>query len=294
MRKSTALQWWSWMARTDWNRPALVPLDPSMKRIKMTVAYDGSAYNGWQCQSNGTGVQDVLNERLSGLYGCEVSVQGSGRTDSGVHALGQVCHYDVPADASSLPDDRVWLALNAVLPYTIRVLSSERTDGNFHARFTTMAREYKYFAAGRNESLPFDWKYTGLYSRLPDLGLLNSYAAALCGTHDFTTFASAKDRSQSHFRDIYESYWTDSRDRFSRPVYCYTVTGNAFMYHQVRSMVGTMMMMAINERPAQDFVSLLEARDRSLALTSAPAGGLYLSRISYDSNEYLWFEKEGS
>ena len=80
------------MARTDWNRPALVPLDPSMKRIKMTVAYDGSAYNGWQCQSNGTGVQDVLNERLSGLYGCEVSVQGSGRTDSGVHALGQVCH----------------------------------------------------------------------------------------------------------------------------------------------------------------------------------------------------------
>ena len=280
------------MARSDWKRPALTPLADGMKRIRLTIAYDGSLFNGWQCQTNGVGVQDVLNRHLGRIYGVEVSVQGSGRTDSGVHALGQVCHYDVPVDASSIGDDRVAKALNASLPNSIRVLASEGVDGSFHARFTTMAREYWYFVKDRDGALPFDFSHVGLYDRLPSLDLLQSYAGLLQGTHDFTTFACARDASGSMVRDIYESYWSLQNDMFMRPVYRYTVVGNAFLYHQVRSMVGTMMCYALRGRSVEEFARILEAKDRSLAMTTAPAAGLYLSRVSYDSGEYMWFEED--
>ncbi len=279
------------MARSDWKRPPLVPLADGLKRISLTIAYDGSRFNGWQCQTNGVGVQDVLNEALGGIYGVKVSVQGSGRTDSGVHALGQVCHYDVPLDASSIGDDRVAMALNARLPDSIRVLSSRRVDGSFHARFTTMAREYWYFVKAREDALPFDFDHVGLYRSLPPIRLLDGYARVLEGTHDFTTFACARDASGSMTRDIYESRWCVTQDMFSRPMYRYTVVGNAFLYHQVRSMVGTMMCFALKGRGVDEFRHILEARDRSLAMTTAPSAGLYLSRISYDSDEYSWFEE---
>ncbi len=280
------------MARSDWKRPAIVKVEEGWKRIKLTLSYDGSAYNGWQCQKNGVGVQDVLNEKLSEIYHSTVSVQGSGRTDSGVHALAQVCHYDVPINASKLLDERVSLALNAVLPPTIRILESERAPDDFHARFSTMAREYRYYVRKRNDALPFDEGHVGFYNSLPDINLLNEYARLIQGTHDFTTFASARDASEGKVRDIYVSRWDEIVDQFSRPLFCYTVVGNAFLYHQVRSMVGTMMCMALKERSCEDFKDILEAKDRKLALTTASASGLYLYRISYDEDEYLWFEEE--
>lgn len=280
------------MARTDWKRPPLTPLAEGMKRVKLTLAYDGSLFNGWQCQNNGLGVQDVLGEKLSQIYGCTVSVQGSGRTDAGVHALGQVAHYDVPLGQSSIADERVALALNALLPPSIRILRSESADGSFHARFTTMAREYRYYAVSIDRSLPFDTGHVGLFRRLPDIALLDSFASVLQGTHDFTTFASARDQSQSMMRDIYESGWKTVTDQFGREIYCYSVTGNAFLYHQVRSMVGTMIEYGNRGGTKEGFAELLEARDRSKALTTAPSSGLYLYRISYDSGEYLWFEED--
>ena len=291
MRRTILSQWWCLMARSDWRRPELTPLEDGYKRVKLTVSYDGSAFNGWQCQSNGVGVQDVINDMLSRIYGCRIMVQGSGRTDSGVHALCQVCHYDVRIEASSIKDEKVAPALNALLPLSIRVIRSESADGSFHARFTTMAREYRYFVKARNEALPFDHNYVALYNRLPDLELLNSYACLLKGTHDFTTFASSRDESPSKKRDIYESYWSLVHDKFGNPLYCYTVTGNAFLYHQVRSMVGTMMVMALKGESPESFREVLVSCDRKLAKTTAPSAGLYLSRISYDEDEYRWFEE---
>ena len=196
-------------------------------------------------------------------------------------------------DACSIKDEKVALALNSLLPLTVRAIKSESADGSFHARFTTMAREYRYFVKAKNDALPFDYNYVGLYSRLPDIGLLNSYASVLAGTHDFTTFASSMDQSVSRMRDIYESYWSAVHDRFGNLLYCYTVTGNAFLYHQVRSMVGTMMGLALRGGSCEAFSALLEAKDRMLAGTTAPSSGLYLSRISYDEDEYRWFEEGG-
>ena len=172
------------MARTDWKRPALTPLAEGMKRVRLTLSYDGSLFNGWQSQDNGVGVQDVLNEKLGEIYGLPVRVQGSGRTDAGVHALGQVAHYDVPIGSSRLEDGRVALALNARLPHSIRILESASADASFHARFTTMAREYKYFVKAQDEALPFDEGHVGLYRRLPEIALLDGYARQLSAMHD--------------------------------------------------------------------------------------------------------------
>ena len=278
------------MSRKDWRRPALEPLADNLRRIKITVSYDGSAFHGFQRQDNGESVQESIENALKDMK-LAVTVQGSGRTDSGVHALGQVCHFDIPK-SSTIPAERFKLALNTKLPKTIKVLSSEEVDGYFHARFTTMAREYRYFAKEMNSSLPFDEKYVGLFKRLPDIAILNRYAAILQGTHDFTTFSSARDISPSKYRDIYESIWSKETDRFNQCVYCYKVVGNAFLYHQVRSMVGTMIEAGLLGESEEEFKERLESKLRSKALRTAPPEGLYLARICYDEAEYAWFEEE--
>lgn len=261
-----------------------------MRRIMLTCAYEGSAFHGWQSQDNSVSVQETLENALSAM-GLSARIQGSGRTDAGVHALGQVCHFDIPSSCT-IPADRFALALNTLLPPTVRVISSEEKDGTFHARFTTMAREYVYFVKSYENALPFDAGHVALYRKAPSVELLNSYASVLQGTHDFTTFSSSRDSSLSKWRDIYESYWTVITDRFGREMLKYTVVGNAFLYHQVRSMAGTMMDAALMGESPEAFRSRLEARDRSRALRTAPADGLYLSRISYDEDEYAWFEEE--
>lgn len=279
------------MARSDWNRPSLTPLEEGLRRIRLDVSYDGKAFHGWQSQDNGESVQQTLQQALEAVTGLSLTVHGSGRTDAGVHALMQVCHFDIP-DACHIAGTKFSSALNCHLPHTVKVLSSEEVDGSFHCRFTTMAREYRYFVKAEADLLPFDEGYVSSVKSLPDLSLLNEYAALIRGKHDFTTFASAKDLSTSKFRDIYESCWQESLDKYGRRYYCYTVCGNAFLYHQVRSMVGTMLQFARKQKTSAEFLEVLEAKDRLRAGTTAPACGLYLARITYDEAEYAWFEEE--
>lgn len=278
------------MARSDWRRPALTPMEPGYRRIKLTVAYDGSAYHGWQSQDNAGSVQSDLESAVLALTGCTITVNGSGRTDAGVHALAQVCHFDIP-ERITIPGEKFAPALNSRLSSAVRIISSEEMDESFHSRFTTMAREYRYFVKSRQDFLPYDEGYVAAVTRLPSLELLDSYAACLIGTHDFTTFASSRDESPSHYRDIYESYWREGTDKWGMRYYCYTVVGNAFLYHQVRSMVGTMLILAGKDAPASEFRRRLDAANRGEALTTASADGLYLARISYDEDEYRWFEE---
>lgn len=279
------------MARSDWNRPPLSPLPEGLRRIRLDVSYDGSAFHGWQSQDNGISVQQVLESAIRIVTGYDLSVQGSGRTDAGVHALMQVCHFDVPV-LCTIPAERFCYAINTHLPSTVKVLSSSETDGSFHSRFTTMAREYRYFVKSRKDMLPFDVGYVATVPFLPSLSLLEEYAACIRGKHDFTTFTSSKDTSTSRYRDIYESFWSESLDKYGFRLYCYTVCGNAFLYHQVRSMAGTMLQFAREERSADEFRAVLEAKDRRYAGVTAPPDGLYLARISYDEDEYAWFEEE--
>lgn len=280
------------MARSDWHRPAVSPPEDGFKRVKMVLAYDGRAFNGWQCQDNGIGVQDLVSKAVSKVYGHPVRIQGSGRTDQGVHALGQCAHADVPINGSRIPDERLALALNTMLPNSVRVLSSGPAGPGFHARFSTMAREYWYYIKAAGDALPFDDGLVSTYKTLPPVELLDGYAALIQGTHDFTTFACARDESPSKVRDIYESSWSVGADMHGHPVYRYKVVGNAFLYHQVRSMVGTMVLLGAKGAPVSEFKRCLEAKDRRLALTTAPSAGLYLARVSYDPDEYLWFEEE--
>lgn len=235
-------------------------------------------------------VQAVIEDELKNLLGEDVALAGSGRTDSGVHALGQVAHFDT---VSPLSPDKYRIILNTRLPKSVRILSSEESEGVFHARFTASAREYWYLIKAFSDMLPFDEKRMTGVRRLPDLVLLNVYAKVLEGTHDFTSFCSSKDICPSKWRDIYTSVWSEERDSYGRPFLKYRVVGNAFLYHQVRSMVGTMVEAALMDESVSAFRERLESRKRENALKTYPPEGLYLARISYDEDEYRWFEEIG-
>ena len=278
------------MSRLDWKRPDdFKGLEEGERRIKLTVSYDGSFFHGWQSQNEEVTVQSTIEEVLSSSLKEDITLFASGRTDTGVHALGQVCHFDTRC---SIKAENILLLLNTRLPKSIRILSSEETDGHFHARFSTMSREYWYLVKNIREMTSFDDKRMHAFKGNPDLDILNSYAEKLFGTHDFTTFASARDLSGSKMRDIYLSRWDSFKDAFGYTVYRYRVASNAFLYHQVRSMVGTMLEASGKKERAEDFQKRLEAKDRSRALKTAPSDGLYLYNVSYDEKKYQWFEEE--
>ena len=274
--------------RSDWNRPEVydTPGDGE-RRIRLSVSYDGSEYHGWQSQGDYASVQSVISGCVSKVVGKDTVVYGSGRTDSGVHALDQGCHFDT---SSSIDPERFAVILNTLLPKSIRVRSSSLAPEGFHARYSTMSREYWYLIKESGSMLPFDRKRVAPYRALPPISLLSEYAGFLFGTHDFTTFASARDQSLSRVRDVYVSEWDTIADAYGEPLLRYRVAGNAFLYHQVRSMVGTMLEAAVSDERPEDFRTRLESRDRRNALRTAPSDGLYLADVSYDSQKYQWFE----
>ncbi len=276
------------MARSDWRRPSQWPLEEGKRRMRLTVAYDGTPYNGWQRQQNGRSVQEELEKALRAMLKEPVEVFGSGRTDSGVHALGQVCHFDI--SSKSIPAQAFVRALNQLLPHDVRVMDSAEVDGSFHARFSTMAREYRYLVKEESGFKPFDRDRVAKVRRFPDFELLNSYAACVEGTHDFSTFTGAGDLCPSKFRDIYVSRFSWGHDFWGDAVLVYTICGNAFLYRMVRSLVGTMLQLGGEGASVEEFRRRLESKDRSMTGRTASAGGLYLSRISYDGDEFAWFE----
>jgi tRNA pseudouridine38-40 synthase len=241
-------------------------------------------------QDNAPTVEGALEEILEQTLGNRVIVEGSGRTDSGVHALGQVAHFDT--DNQSIPAKAFPFILNSKLPHGIRVMECHEADGRFHARFTAMAREYKYFVKEADQMFPFDAGYVKMVRHFPPLELLQSYAGLIFGTHDFTTFTASGDLCPSKWRDIYASDWRIEKDRFGSDVLIYTICGNAFLYHMVRSLVGTQLEFAAKGLSAEQFAAVLHAKERCQCGRTAEACGLYLNRISYDPEEYAWFEED--
>ena len=280
------------MPRTDWRRPPLEPLEEGVRRIRMTVAYDGQYYNGWQRQPNGVGVSDRIEQEIQNMIGEKVTLIGSGRTDSGVHALAQVCHFDT---YNQKIEGKVFaIALNRLLPSSIRIMESCEVDGTFHSRYTAMGRTYRYYVKLEKEMTPFDAKQVAKVRKFPDIGQLNAYAAYIQGTHDFTTFTAKGDKSTSRWRDIYESYWTYETDRFGKNVLVYTISGNAFLYKMIRSVVGTMLEFAEKGYDTAFFKDVMDSHDRKRSGRTAPPWGLYFFAITYDSEKYAWFEEQHS
>lgn len=277
------------MARVDWNRPQIEPVKEGYKRFSLMVSYDGRAFNGWQRQKNGIGVEQVIEKALFKMLKENIRIIGAGRTDSGVHALGQYCHFET--SHINIPARAFLSVINCNLPPTIRILKCEEVDGFFHSRYSAFAREYKYYFKRENEMTATDNGFITKAKNLPSVDVLNGFAKSLLGTHDFTTFTSTGDVSPSKCRDIYESYWTLEKDRWGYDLLVYTICGNAFLYKMVRSLVGTQMVFAYKKRTPEEFKEILDSKNRKRAETTASPNGLFLYRISYDEKEYKWFEE---
>lgn len=278
------------MARSDWNRPSSFKgLEEGERRIRLFISYDGASFSGWQRQDGERTVQEEIENTLSSILNEEITLFGSGRTDSGVHALSQAAHFDT---RSRIAAEKFRIILNTHLSKDIRILSSDEVGPDFHARFSTESREYWYLIKRMEDMLAFDDKRITPVRRFYPLSEMNALAKVLEGTHDFTTFSSARDKSLSKMRDIYISEWDETEDVYGYKILRYRVAGNAFLYHQVRSMVGTMLSFLSKGMKKDEFEAILKKKDRSLVHKTAPSDGLYLADVSYDRMKYEWFERE--
>lgn len=245
-----------------------------MPRYKLTLEYDGGPYAGWQRQDNDPSVQEALEKAATKLDGAPVIVQGAGRTDSGVHALGQVAHLDLVKD---LAEDKVRDALNFHLkPNPIAVLQAERVDEDFHARFSAHQRHYLYRIIDRRQPLTLDRGQVWRVPRKLDAEAMHKAAQFLLGTHDFTTFRDAQCQADSPVKSIDAV----SVARYGEEVQL-TISAISFLHRQVRSITGSLVEVGVGKWTPADFKAALDAADRKRCGPVAPPDGLYLTGVDY-------------
>lgn len=258
-----------------------------MKRVKLTVAYDGTNYCGWQVQPNGVSIESVLNRHLSELLSEEIRVIGASRTDAGVHALGNVAVFDTQA---RMPADRISYALNTRLPADIRIQASQEVAPDFHPRFCETRKTYEYRICNRRFPDPCSRLYSLFYYWELDVENMRQAASYLIGTHDFTSFCTAKPEVTNRVRTIYSLDVTCQPDSFSglsgersgdRGMITVRICGNGFLYNMVRIIVGTLLKVGNGRLRPEEIPAILEARDRSLAGDTAQPQGLTLVGIEY-------------
>lgn len=245
-----------------------------LRRIKLTIEYDGTNYHGWQVQDNAHTVQAELENAILRITGERVRITGSGRTDTGVHALGQVAHFET---SSMIPAEKFRKALSAVLPLDVAVISSEEVDFDFHSRFSATRKTYEYRILNRQIRSPLMEKRVWHIKEALDFKVLSQAAEAFLGTHDFSSFC-ASGRSISNFeRTIHLSEWSERQG-----LLVYSVCGNGFLYNMVRIMVGTMIEAGLGKITPESISDILTEKNRNLAGITAPPQGLYLVEVHYD------------
>jgi len=243
-------------------------------RYKLTIEYDGAPFSGWQIQADRETVQGVLTTAVEALSGEKTLVQGAGRTDAGVHARAQVAHVDLKKQWDT---DTVRDALNAHLrPHPVAVLAAEQVADDFNARTSAVKRHYLYRIVNRRPDLTFDLKYAWRVPRPLDAEKMDAAAQRLTGKHDFTTFRAAECQALSPVKTL------DRLDveRAGDDVNVHAMA-RSFLHNQVRSMVGSLVMVGIGAWNADDLARALEACDRSACGQVAPPDGLYLMRVDY-------------
>jgi tRNA pseudouridine38-40 synthase len=245
-----------------------------MPRYKLTIEYDGTGFSGWQRQENGASIQQALEEALSALTGETLVVYGAGRTDAGVHAVGQVAHVDLARDWNGW---RLREAINAHLtPLPIAALDAERVADDFDARRSAVMRHYVYRIVNRRAPLTFERDRAWRVKRELDAAAMNEAARALLGRHDFSTFRDSQCQAKSPVRTLARLDVTREGERVE-----FRVAALSFLHRQVRSMVGSLVEVGLGNWRASDLREALEAADRSRCGQVAPACGLYLQRVDY-------------
>jgi tRNA pseudouridine38-40 synthase len=244
-------------------------------RYKLVVEYDGGGFVGWQRQDNGPSIQAALEDAVAGFCGEQVAVVGAGRTDAGVHALGQVAHLDI---AKATTADTLRDALNHHLrPAPIAVLSAEQADEDFHARFSATGRSYLYRIVNRRAPLTLK-RGRGWFVPVPlDATAMHEAAQALVGHHDFSSFRAAECQAKTPLKTLdrldVERHGEEVRVRAG---------ARSFLHRQVRNMVGSLELVGEGKWDRTDLAAALAARDRRAAGPTAPAEGLYLTAVDYD------------
>jgi tRNA pseudouridine38-40 synthase len=249
------------------------------RNFRLSLAYDGHGFAGWQVQPGQPTIQGALVSVIEQLTGERTLPQGSGRTDAGVHALGQVATVSL---ASPIPVENLRKALNDLLPSSIRVMQVEEVAATFHARKSALAKTYRYRIFRGEVCPPFLARYVYHYPFPLDEARMAEAGGVVIGEHDFTSFAAVDPEANkqgvetSNVRKVFSSAWERNDDEL-----VYTVRGNGFLHHMVRNLVGTFLLVGKGSVSTADFAGILAQRDRSTAGATAPASGLYLVSVEY-------------
>ncbi|MBF0357863.1 MAG: tRNA pseudouridine(38-40) synthase TruA [Magnetococcales bacterium] len=244
-----------------------------MARFRLVLEYDGGLFSGWQIQPTVQTVQGVLQVALARLFAQPITVIGAGRTDAGVHATAQVAHFDSPFER---PVGEIVRALNAMTPQGLSVLSAEEVEPSFHARYSAFYREYSYKMSLRPEPPALERDRVWHHPRPLDIALMEEAGTYLLGTHDFSAFRAASCSAPNPVRTVSVLRFTQEDELLTL-----TIGANAFLYHMVRNMVGSLVKVGLGEWLPSYIKEVLEGRDRTKAGPMAPATGLYLTKISY-------------
>jgi tRNA pseudouridine38-40 synthase len=246
-------------------------------KFKIVVAYDGTNYEGWQVQKTGLGVQQRVEEALWKLFPGAGRVHGSSRTDTGVHALGMVAHFDIPRAEFRMPVRKLAIAINAGLPADIRVLAASRAPATFHARFNASGKQYRYFIWNHTAMNPL-LRAQAWHVPLPlDVPAMRRAAKVFVGRHDFKSFAANRGYEMaSTVRTV-----TRCEVRRSGRLLTFAIEGDGFLYKMCRGIVGTLVQVGQGKFPFGEVKAMLDAKDRRLAGMTAPAHGLVLWKVFY-------------
>ena len=245
-----------------------------MRRIKLTIAYDGTNYCGWQVQPNGITIEEVLNKALAKMTGEEITVIGASRTDSGVHAMGNVAVFDTN---TTIPAEKIAIALNQKLPDDIVVVKSEEVSLDFHPRYCDCSKTYEYHIINTRIPIPTKRHTNYFVSYVLDIDKMRQAASYLVGEHDFVSFCNVRTDVENTVRTITAlDILTNGNEITIR------ITGNGFLYNMVRIIVGTLIRVGRGFYAPEKVREILEAKDRKAAGVTAPAHGLMLVEIKYE------------